>query len=371
MIIGFDAGPLSVDDKRLKVGVYRMTQELLSHLTQIDKKNTYKIYSFKKLDLTSLNINPHNTENIVLPKVLWHSLWLPRQLQRRAVDVFIGPAQSLPRLPPKTKSIVFVHDLTFEKNPQWFAKTYARMSTNTRSAVSRADRIIAVSHESKRDLTALYGIAENKIQVISEGISKKIQPASTKQDDAILKKLGITKNYLLFVGTYKQSKNIPRIIKAFTLFSQTRPHVQLVLAGSNLWLDPLIPRTLKQSPAQKNIIDVDFVGDQELTVLYRQALCFVSPSLAEGFGLTHLEALESGIPVVAANIKVSKETLENHAIFVNPLDPTDIVRGITIALRQKPTPKSRSKVKNFLKKYSWPHLAKETLKVIEDIKKTT
>lgn len=366
MIIGFDAGPLSVDDDRLKVGVYRMTLELLSRLSQLDKRNSYRIYSFKKLDLENLAINRKTITNVVLPKTLWHSLWLPLELFTRPVDVFIGPAQSLPRLPQQTKSIVFVYDLTFEKKPEWFAKTYAKMSRNTRSAVYRADHIIAVSQQTKKDIVSFYNIDPKKIEIIPGAISSNLIKYSNISDDRrIIKKYSLPDKYLLFVGTYKQSKNIPNIIRAFSSVADTNINLSLVLVGSNLWLYPEIPSVIKESPFRARIINLGYISDKNLSIIYKHAFCFISPSYNEGFGLTHLEAASFKIPVIASKAGAITQVLGKGAYYADPESIQDISNQITKVMSN---PKLKNvKIKLAFKnasKYSWVNTSKMILQVI-------
>src|SRR3989344_3035552 len=134
MIIGLDAGALGINDERLKVGVYRMSKSLIEALLKIDKQNSYILYSFYPLDKNYLRSLGKNVVSKVLPQKGWFKFWLPLALKKDKPDVFLGLSQSLPKLSQDTKGIVFIHDLSFEKNPKWFPNSYKNLSQNTKDA---------------------------------------------------------------------------------------------------------------------------------------------------------------------------------------------------------------------------------------------
>lgn len=371
MIIGIDAGCLSVNDERLKVGVFRMTLSLLERLTKIDKKNQYILYSFrpiKKEVIKKLNGDIQN--KVVKPAKGWLSIWLPLELKKNPVDIFLGFSQSLPRLPSKTKGVVFVHDLTFEKYPQWFEDSYKKMSFNSRNAVKQASQIIAVSKATKKDLIDIYGINSSKISVIYEGFDKRLKNLSRKMAKKRLTPYGIKKPYFLFVGTFKQSKNIPNIIRAFSMFLKTYSGYQLVLVGSDYWLDRQIEKTLKEENLENSIKTLGFIPDHLLEALYSSAYVFISPSFNEGFGLTYLEALYFNLPIIAADRGATKEILGKTAVYVNPDKPEDISKAMKEVVSNKNIRKKTEEYRTeILNKFSWEKTAQQLCSLLRQYEK--
>lgn len=369
MIIGVDAGALSIEDKRLKVGVYRVNIALLRALSKLDSKNTYKLYSFLPLEKSLLKELGNNFENVVVtPKKGWFSIWLPIELKKHPVDIFLGFSQSLPRLSSKTKSLMFIYDLTFEQNSKWFPKSYKKLSANSRRGVKAADQLITMSKDTKREIVSLYSTNPAKITVIPAGFADLFPKSVNKKANLTIKKYGVRKPFLLFVGTLKPSKNIPNIIKAFSLFTKNYQSYQLILAGSDYWLDPDIEKTIKESNMSDKIKLLGFVSDTELTALYSQAEIFVSPSYNEGFGLTHLEAAFFGLPVIASKSGATKEVLQKGALYVDPWNPSGITLGIEKLIENK---KQREEViKNASQRiqlYSWEKSAQKLLNIIRNI----
>ncbi|MCJ7740499.1 glycosyltransferase family 4 protein [Candidatus Microgenomates bacterium] len=347
MIIGVDAGCLGIKDIHQQTGVWRFAVEILSSLTHQDKENNYFLYSFEKIPAGILGKFSNNVKNIVLkPQKFWLSGRLSAEFLRKKQDLFLGLSQALPFYHP-FPSIIFVHDLAFEKFPQAYGNNYKRLSRQTKFAVKHCDKIVAVSKATKGDLVKLYGIAENKIEVIYHGVSKNFQP---------VEQIKSKKPYILFVGTLKPLKNIGRMMAAFRIFNRKmKNNYQLVLAGAN---------ELKIK-SDKEIHVLGFVDDRDLPSLYLGAEIFLSPSLAEGFGLPIAEAMSAGLPVVTSDIPTIKEIAGDSVLYADPYDIEDISRKLyQIAVDKKLSCKIGEAGKNRAKSFSWDKSADKLLKII-------
>lgn len=370
MIVGIDAGCLGIKDERLKVGVYRMSLSLLQSLSKIDKKNFYNLYSFYPIEKKLLlSLGPRFKNIVIKPQKGWFNIWLPLALQKNPVDVFIGLSQSLPKLPDKTRGIVIIHDLTFEKCPQWFP-SYKKMSANSYNAAKKGELIIAVSQATKKDLIDIYQVDPQKIEVIYEGFDNRLKKVPSRLARKKLLSLGITKPYFLFIGTFKQSKNIPNILKGFSLFSKDCKDFQLVFAGSDYWLDKEINSTLKDLENRDLVKILGFVSDHELSALYSQATLFVSPSFNEGFGLTYLEAAYFGLPIIASKKGSIEEILGKAAFYVDPTRPEEISKALyrvsrDLSLRERFIKEAQKEVERF----SWKKSAKKLLQILKTYEK--
>ena len=205
MVIGVDAGAICETDDRLKVGVYRVTLELLKHLSQIDSVNTYRLYSFAPIPSDIMKNFGINMINITLaPSVGYMKVRLPLKLMLEPVDIFLGVAQAMPfRV---SKGIGFIYDLGFLHHPEVY-KAQANILTNqTAALICRSTHIVTISAASKQDIVRTYGIKPERITVAYPGISDIFKKNKEKIQYPV--------PYFLMVGV-NLSKNIPIAMHAF------------------------------------------------------------------------------------------------------------------------------------------------------------
>lgn len=317
MIIGVDAGVLGVSDDRLKVGVYHFVYNLLKELSVIDKDNQYLLYSFFPIGKDILSQFGKNFRNIILrPQKGWLSIRLSAQFLFHKHDLFLGLSQALPFYHPM-KSIVYIYDLAFELYPEHYRDSYRRLSLQTKFAANQSDKIVAVSKATKNDLMRLYNIDGEKIEVIYHSVDDRFKSSPIKEKGKI--------PYFLFVGSFKPSKNIPNIIRAFSLFiKESKKPYQLILAGSNYWGDNDVAKQIKDLNLENKVKRIGFVSEDDLPQLYRGATAFVSPSFYEGFGIPHLEAMACGVPVITSNCGSIPEIVGNGALMADPENANEI-----------------------------------------------
>lgn len=354
MIIGVDAAVLGVFDDRLKVGVYNFAHNLLKVLTHIDKENKYDLYSFSPIPKSILDEFGPNTKNLVLkPQKGWLVFRISLEFLLCKPDIFLGLSQALPFYHPM-KSIIYVHDLAFEIYPDFYTDSYQKLSIQTRFAAQNSSKIIAVSKSTKRDLINLYKIKEEKIEVIYHGVENIFKPKT---------KVNKKENpYFLFVGSYKQGKNIENIIKAFKLFRQeTNKSHELILAGSNYWNDLKISKT-------EGVKIKEFVPERELLELYKNAVGFVFPSFYEGFGMPLLEAMSSGVPVITSNRGSIPEVVGDASLLIAPEDINRLKDAmLTLASDNKLREQLIKKGIIQAQKFSWQKSADQLLNIINNI----
>ena len=178
--------------------------------------------------------------------------------------------------------------------------------------VRKAETIITVSNFSKKDLIEQYHIDPGKIDVSCNGPLDGLAPLSINKKMEARRIFADGKPYFLYVGAMHPRKNIGNLILAFEIF-KTRtgaPH-QLVLAGRKAWMQKEVDAIYTQSPFKKDIIFPGFVPDEELFMLYGGAFALVYVSLFEGFGITILEGMKAGIPVITSNTSSMPEW--NHS----------------------------------------------------------
>jgi glycosyltransferase involved in cell wall biosynthesis len=180
------------------------------------------------------------------------------------------------------------------------------------------------------------------------------------------KKFGITKPYILFVGTLQPRKNIAKLIEAFSQLKNK--NTQLVIVGKKGWLW----EEIFNAPAKFGVLErvkfLDFVSNEDLPGLYKNALCFVLPSLYEGFGLPVLEAMKFGCPTVISNVSSLPEVGGDASLYFDPQSVDDIAQKIEMVVSdEKLRAEMVKKGYNQVKQFSWEKTAKQTLKVLEDL----
>ena len=364
MTIGIDGNEANVKEQ---VGVSTYTQNLLSELRKKSSKSLlFNVY----LKQEPLHAMPEDNKffkyRIVRGRFLWSQVFLPVKLLTGVKnDVFFSPAHYIPRF-ISTPTVVTIHDLSFHYFPEDFLKRdLFKLKNWTKYSVHKAKKIIAVSNTTKNDLVKIYKLPSEKIQVIYNGYEK--EAGKTKVDQKLIKRL---KNnfYILYVGTLQPRKNIPALIDAFYEFVKDNREFKLVIAGKKGWLYEKIFNKVRNLGLERNIIFAGYISNATLKELYKNAFCFVHPSLYEGFGIPILEAMSEGCPVISSDKSSLPEVGGNAALYFDPNDANQLVSQINnlknhADLRNTLILNGKERVKLF----SWQKCAAETLSLLRQI----
>ena len=363
MRIGFDGNEANVKER---VGVSTYTQNLLFHYQKMASKNLqFKIYLRSKPLKTVPDETKYYRYQIISGKFLWSQLFLPvKLLTGEKNDVFFSPAHYIPRFNP-SPSVVTIHDLSYYYYPKDFLKKdLFKLKNWTKYSLYKSKKIIAVSNNTKNDLIKIFGIHDEKIKVIYNGYEKLSDKDST--DQRLLNKLK-KHPYILNVGTLQPRKNIQTLIEAFAEFIKTNKNYRLVIAGKKGWLYHEIFKKAKSLTVEKYIFFVDFISNNTLKALYQNAFCLVHPSYYEGFGITLLEAMNEGCPVISSDKSSLPETGGNAALYFDPNDKNQLIKQITNLINHEDLRNTLiSNGKQRIKLFSWKKCATETLEVIKN-----
>lgn len=385
MIIGIDGNEANVEHK---VGISEYGFELLRQFNedQISPLRQgfegqanlqFQIY----LKQSPRDDLPQETENwqyrVVKPAKLWTQVGLPLDLYRHRPrpDVFFTPTHYAPRFSP-VPTVVSIMDVSYIHYPELFKqKDLYQLKNWTAYSVKNAAKILTISEASKRDIIKFYQVPESKVVVTYLGI-KPIAMTETVDIKSLTAKFGISKDYILFVGTLQPRKNIVRLIEAYSLAlnyaeqnaEQRRKLPELVIVGKRGWLYEEILEAPKKYGVENHVKFLEFVNDEELHALYKNALFFVLPSLYEGFGLPVLEAMSLGCPVITSNVSSLPEAGGNAALYIDPMNVDDIAHAMKKLLADKKL-RETMKEKGFAqaKKFSWEKTAKKTLEILEEV----
>jgi glycosyltransferase involved in cell wall biosynthesis len=301
---------------------------------------------------------------------------LPHLLRQRRVDIlhmpwFYAPATLSSRL------VLTIHDLTdvLAPPPGMPPAVQAGRLFFARRALARADRILAVSQSSKRDLERSFGVPQNKIEVIYNALDERfVREAMPADTDRILERYAVNDPFVLYAGNIKPQKNLPRLIEAFAVAKAelTRhprySRLKLLLIGNSADEHSDLRRAVLRSRLQADVRFLGFVPHEVLRVFYSRAEAFLFPSLYEGFGLPPLEAMAHGTPVLTSDTSSLPEVFSEAALLVNPENVFEIARGIRQILTEDITREALvSRGFDLVRRYSWERSAEQVRDVYRSV----
>ena len=267
----------------------------------------------------------------------------------------------------KKPFVLTIYDMIHETYPELFSADN-KIARQKKILAQKAEKIIAISENTKKDIIKFIGINEDKILVIHLGNSINRQENNLKINTDLLKKL--PEKYILFVGNRASYKNFDNFSKALIPLFKINKKLNAVCAGGGEFSDKEINffKTFNITDKLRQYS----VNDSDMTLLYKNALVFVFPSLYEGFGLPILEAFNCGCPVAASNRSSLPEIAGNAAAYFNPEDISSITDAINNIIADDGT-KEKMKKNGFeqLKKFSWEKTAEKTLAVYNSILNNT
>jgi glycosyltransferase involved in cell wall biosynthesis len=229
----------------------------------------------------------------------------------------------------------------------------------------RADGLIAISENTRRDAVRILGLPPEKIEVIYPGVSDAFFHTTSESAAAAATTYGLERPYALFVGTIEPRKNVDRLIDAWAALAPgLRSEFDLVLAGPLGWAKPSTVARL-QSPS-KSVRYLGYVPEEDLPGLTRGASIFVYPSLYEGFGLPVGQAMAAGVPVVTSNVSSMPEVAGEAALLADPLSTPEVARAIeTLLLSESLRTQLSSHGLRLAQRYRWEHCAAASWRFFE------
>lgn len=385
MRIGIDArffGPVGK-------GLGRYTQKLIENLEKISSQDgTFKHDYF--IFLRKDNFDSYEPKNPNFKKILADYPWytfseqfkFPRLLREYKLDLVHFPHFNVP-LFYFGKFVVTIHDLILIHFPTvrsstlspflYWAKFFVYKIV-IKAAIYRSNRIIAVSEFTKTDILDNYkSVPQEKIRVTYEACEDYCM-LSPNKDEEILKRYGIIKPYIVYVGNVYPHKNADNLALSFQqvngerLAGDERERIKLVFVGA----EDYFYKRLKFFIEEQKISDIIFAGfvpDHELDIIFHNALAYIRPSLYEGFELPPLEAMAKGIPVLSSRHSCATEILGESAYYFDALNLDEMAKAIKrISTDQDLRQDLIKKGYEQAKKYSWKKMAQKTLEVYESIK---
>lgn len=350
-------------------GIGRYVKNLIDHLVELDHQNTYVLFG----DEEELSIYKHyNNVTIVkfTPRVytLREQLWGPLVFLWYRLNILYVPHINASVLYPK-KTIITVHDLikhlstgkqttTLPGWQYWIKYLLYRLSVYLN--VHKSSQIITPTQYWKNELIQRYHLKPERIHVTYEGVDWHFSISDKSDAKKLIKKYNLQKPFIIYTGNLYPHKNVGLLVKAVHHFNNTHDH-KLTLAlvcGRSAFH--------KQISESQHIKPLGFVPDEDMSDLYSEALALVQPSLIEGFGLTGLEAMAVGLPVVSSNASCLPEVYQDAALYFDPYSIEDLSRKLEQITTDKKLRETLIKEGfNQVKLYSWRKMAKQTLEVFK------
>jgi glycosyltransferase involved in cell wall biosynthesis len=379
MNIGIDIRSL-LEKERSGVGEY--TYELLNAIFDIDKENQYYLFynSFKEPGSDFLaewkNFShvhfcefhwPNKLLNFCFKFLHWpkvDELMANKIKSGSKLDLFLMPNLNFISLSNSVKKIITVHDLSFRIFQSFFSwkRRIWHWLVNPRKLISGADKVIAVSENTKKDLINFYKIPAEKVEAIYSGVACH-EDGSLEE---VKRKYNLPDNFVLFLGTLEPRKNIKNLIRAFEIYKIAEKNdYKLIIVGPRGWLYKKILVCAEKSSVCDDIKFINYISSEEKFAFYKLAKLFIYPSLYEGFGFPPLEAAAIGTPVIISTNSSLPEVMGGAALMVDPNNPTEIAKIMEQCLSDKNLQAALiEKGKKQAEKFDWVRCAREVLVVL-------
>lgn len=338
-------------------GVGRYLSELLTAWGEMPAAATHEFVfcSPERIAHTSLGPLRGSCQTSPGSGTLWEQRVLPKLVAAAGADVLFSPAYTCP-LWCQAPIVLMIHDVSFVAHPEWFSwREGLRRRTLTRLGARRASRVLTQSDFSKREITRLLGIDPSHIDVIYLGASSLNRPAPIARQPIVL-----------YVGSLFNRRHIPEIIEGFRRLAARLPQARLEIVGDNRTTPRIdIEQLIAASGVSDRVHWRSYISDADLASLYSTASAFIFLSDYEGFGLTPIEAMSAGIPIVVLDTEISREIYGAAAEYVPRPDPDVIAaaleRVLTVdAERNRLLEAGRQQIE----RYSWSECAHRTLQVL-------
>jgi glycosyltransferase involved in cell wall biosynthesis len=366
-----------IDSRRIRdFGIGTYIRSLVHALGDIDRKNHYTLVT-GPAEARLLAGLPENFRSAVYARddhSAFDHIAFPAYLHSLHPDLVHIPLNRVPILMLRPY-VVTIHDMAnlfFDEERGNLRMQLRRF--RFRRGLKRANRVIAVSDATRRDVETHMGVPPERIRRVynapDPGFHAESAACSNEEKDRIMERYQINYPFLLYAGNIRRHKNVPRLVEAFAVVrEQLQSHpvykdLRLVIIGDTISQHPAVRQTVIKSRVEPVVRFLGFVPFETLRCFYETAAAFVFPSRYEGFGLPPLEAMACGTPVVTSNVSSLPEVVGDAAILVNPENVFDIARGIRDVLlddqlRQDVIARGRLQASRF----SWERTARQVLEI--------
>jgi len=362
MNIGFDAKRAFHNG----TGLGHYSRTLIRSLSEYYPEHQY--YLFNPKPSADFELKGNNLHEVLPTGFLnrsfssaWRSSWVKKDMKRLGIDIYHGLSHEIPLGIRKTgiRSVVTIHDLIHERYPEQYSALEVKIySRKFRYACEHADKVIAISEQTKRDIIAFYKTPEEKITVCYQSCNPAFGMAVSQEEKArVRNEFSLPDQFFLYVGSIAERKNLLNILKALFLL-RNELDIPLVVIGDGFKYKQQVKDFVMQNGLKDKVI---FLSENEkarsskafrsatvFPAIYQSAIAMIYPSFFEGFGIPVLEALWSRLPVITSNVSCLPEAGGDGACYVNPASTEEIAGAMKKIYYDK-------EFANTLKEKGWLH----------------
>ena len=374
MKIGFDAKRAFTNF----TGLGNYSRTTVKILADDFPEHSYFLYNPRVPDenqIAFLNLPKHADVHIRIPKSffyelfpsLWRRMGITKDILNDKLDIYHGLSHELPSGIEKTgiPTVVTIHDLIFKRFPEYYKATdRAIYERKFKEACEVADLVIAISEQTKKDIIQFFNIDEKKIRVVYQSCSSIFHQEINKM--MLMKvrvKYQLPERFLLNVGTIEKRKNALLIIKALKKLDENIP---LVIIGKKTPYIDEIKQYLMKNDLEHRVIFHHTISFDELPIIYHLSSAFIYPSRFEGFGIPIIEALQCGVPVIAATGSCLEEAGGPNSIYINPDDEVELAKAINKILSENNSERISAGV-TYASKFNHKQIASDLMKVYKEL----
>jgi glycosyltransferase involved in cell wall biosynthesis len=329
MRIGFDAKRVYQNT----TGLGNYSRMVLKSLAENFPEHQYFLFSAASKQKITLNIAASTRDffyNGSL-KAYWRSYAIRKDLLKHNINIYHGLSNEIPFGLKQTKirTVVTIHDLIFKHYPQHYSYIDRKIyDIKSKYACLNADVILAASEATKQDIIDFYNINDRNIKVVYQACDDIFhKQLSEEQIQFSLLQYNLPQNFILYVGSITERKNLLNICKAYLQIPGELRMPCLVIGNGNKYADT-VKKFITKHGLSKYFIFLKNIPSSDLPAFYRKAKIFIYPSLYEGFGIPVLEAIASGCPVITSNISSLPEVAGEAALLINPNSENEIAKAI-------------------------------------------
>ncbi|MFC4676034.1 glycosyltransferase family 4 protein [Dysgonomonas termitidis] len=335
MRIGFDA-------KRAVsnfTGLGNYSRFVISNLMEYYPDNIYKLFIPKLHDESKIN-DTHQDETVYslkhTHKPFWRTMGIVKDIEREHIDIYHGLSNELPFRINRTgvKSIVTIHDLIFLRYPEFYSLVDRTIyNVKAKYACKVAEKVVAVSECTKRDIIKFYDIDPSKIEVVYQGCFPVFKEhADDMKKEEVKVRYNLPSNFILSIGSIEERKNILLIVKAL----EDVPDIHFVAIGKQKEYAQTVLNYAAEHGLSDRVHLISNVPLTDLPAILQSARIFIYPSLYEGFGIPIIEAQSSGVPVIGAIGSCLEEAGGPHSVYIDPCNKDELAYQINRLLNDEP-----------------------------------
>lgn len=360
-------------------GLGNYSRTLIETLTTHFPENEYHLFTPKLNDIQRVTkVTHHPSVSVHLPNgslgkklpALWRSYTVNQDIKKSNVQIFHGLSHELPlSMPKNVRTVVTIHDLIHERYPSFYPFIDRKIySFKFKKACQQADIVVAISEQTKRDIIDFYKIEPSKIQVIYQScdpIFYKNRPLSNPTE--IVKKYNLPTDFMLYVGTVNERKNLLGLVKSLKLLDNQHD-TNLVVIGDGSAYFQKVKKYVVENGLQKRVVFIPKIDFTDLPTIYKLARLFVLPSFFEGFGIPIIEALWSGTPVISSIDSCFEEAGGPDSIYINPNDIEALAAAINRVWHDEDLRTDMIlRGSEFVKKFSDKGIAEQWIKLYQSL----